>query len=83
MEAGGLIGERHQFIRENQFADAGADIVNRIEDVSQVGNRGNAGIPPGIHFICESRVENRKTIRFIRYARRFGRIYITIICAVC
>ena len=43
-----LIGERGQFIGQGQPADAGADIVEGTEQVSQVGNGRHTGAAPGI-----------------------------------
>ena len=47
-EAGGLVGESGQLIREGYFADARADVVDCVKRIAQVSNGGNTGTPPGI-----------------------------------
>lgn len=45
---GSLIGESSQFIRQSYFANPGTDIVDRTEQIPQVGDGRNSGIGPGV-----------------------------------
>ena len=64
-ETGGLIGEGSQFIRKGQLTDAGANVVDSVESPTQIGNGGNADIPPRVHFIpsCDGREKERWGLR--------------------
>ena len=64
-EAGGLVGESGQLIREGYFADARADVVDCVKRIAQVSNGGNTGTPPDAIILPVSVV---KMSTFPRYA---------------
>ena len=47
-EGGRLIVERRQLVGERYLADPRTDIVDGAEQLPQMGQRGDAGAPPGI-----------------------------------
>ena len=72
-----MVAEDNQFVDETELADTWANVMERAEQVAQMGKGGKPGVAPGIvpPAAGDSRKKQGRGLRKIRYIRgwRCGR----------